>query len=152
MRAPPQWPACAYLSPFTCVLKFESPEHIMRALVAAQGRDSREAVAEKPHPILRPFRKCLLWLIFYVPMRPCCRIAVKIWSMTNRAWPSTVVPPEVEAIAAARAPTTCSPPTIRLVPLKTPISHVPALYAAHVSVDRTYAMTPSNGGMNRHPP
>src|SRR5437868_3370123 len=36
----------------------------MRALVAAQGGEWREAVAEKPHPILRRFRKCLLWLNF----------------------------------------------------------------------------------------
>src|SRR4051794_14942004 len=64
MREPPQWPACAYLSPFTCVLMIEPPEHIMRAPVAAQGGEWARAVAKKPHSILGRFHKALSWLDF----------------------------------------------------------------------------------------
>ena len=58
-------------------------------------------------------------------MRPCCRIAAKIWSMTERAWASTVVPPDADAIAATRPPRTCCPPITTFVPLKfrSPMRH-----------------------------
>src|SRR5207244_5456948 len=119
MRAPPQWPACAYLSPFTCVLRIEPLEHIMRAPVAAQDRDWVRAVAKMPHLIPCVCQNLLfLPVLSYVSIRPFWRSVARIRSIVDRACVSAVVPPEGETMAAARGLTVrdeLPPPMTRAV-------------------------------------
>jgi len=47
--------------------------------------------------------------LFYGAIKPCWRIATRIWSRTAFAWVSTVAPPEAEAMGLAWLPTTYWP-------------------------------------------